>query len=100
MWPIGLAVDLGTPLTALNLQVHTALSASHLPERFGLVTILLLGEAVLVAVQGIAEQEWRRASAATAGLGFAVTFCLWRISFDNVDESAVRRLRLAGQVWL
>ena len=100
LWGLGLLVDFGTPLSAVRLQMRTPIDASHIPERFGLFVIIVLGEAVVSVVQGSAEVAWRLASAGTAALGFAIALSLWWIYFDNLNETAVRRLRVAGQIWL
>jgi len=100
LWFVGFVVEFGTPLTRRDLQTLVPPDPSHLPERFGLFTLVVLGESILAVVEGVAEQEWRLGSATGAGLGFVVAFSLWWVYFDNVGESAVKRLRVAGQIWL
>ncbi len=100
LWAVGLVVDFGTPLSSRRFQMRVTVDASHLPERFGLFTIIVLGEAIVAVVGGIAERSWTVAAAATAALGFGLAFALWWIYFDNIEESVVRRHRFAGQLWL
>lgn len=99
-WALGLIVDFATPLTATKLAVGLPPHAGHLPERFGLFTIIVLGEAVIAVVEGVAEQRWdiSRAIAAVCGLGIA--FSLWGIYFDNVGGAPVRNVRAGGRVSL
>ena len=65
----------------------------HLPERFGLFTIIVLGIAILGVVDGIATHQWTISSMVTAALGLGMTFSLWWLYFDNLDGSEIRALR-------
>jgi low temperature requirement protein LtrA len=65
----------------------------HLPERFGLFTIIVLGIAILGVVDGIATHQWTISSMVTAALGLGITFSLWWLYFDNLDGSEIRALR-------
>ena len=98
-WVVALAIDLGTPLTARALQALMPVSQSHLPERIGLFTIIVLGEGVAAVVKGATEASLRLDSALAGAMGMALAFSLWWIYFANLDERVVRRTRLAGQVW-
>lgn len=72
---LGLIVDFATPL-ARKLQAGLTPHLEHLPERFGLFTIIVLGEAIIAVVDGVAEQKWDVSGAVSAMLGFVVAFCL------------------------
>ncbi len=105
VWVIGLIVDFATPLTARKLQAGLPPHLEHLPERFGLFTIIVLGEAIIAVVDGVSEQQWDVSSAVSAVLGFIVAFSLWWLYFDNIDGSALRSAGSSGrlevfQVWL
>src|SRR5918998_184422 len=53
LWGIGLAVDLGVPaLVGPRFVGRVPLHASHIPERFALFTIIVLGESVLALAPG------------------------------------------------
>lgn len=89
-WGIGLLIDFLTPLTAQRHQARLLPHPEHLPERFGLFTIIVLGEAIIAVVSGVSEMDWSIRSALAATLGFITAFCLWWIYFDNVDGSSLR----------
>ncbi|MEP6924241.1 MAG: low temperature requirement protein A [Pyrinomonadaceae bacterium] len=88
MWAVGLVIDLITPFFTVKQQEKLpALSSSHLPERFGLFTIIVLGEAMAGVVRGIAAAPQLTVRIAlTATLGIAIAFGLWWIYFDFVGR--------------
>jgi low temperature requirement protein LtrA len=89
LWALGLAVDFATPWIGRHTGVlrRFPLDTSHLPERFGLFTIIVLGETLLSVVSGMSKVEWRAASITTAVLGFGVAMCIWWIYFTFVEEA-------------
>lgn len=96
---LALVVDLGTPLTARAAQARMPVSHSHLPERIGLFTIIVLGEGIVAVARGAGEAQVGWAAFAAGALGLVIAFALWWIYFENLDERVVRRTRIAGQVW-
>ena len=101
MWAAGLAVELATPLLSSRAIARTPFDVSHIPERFGLFTIIVLGESVVLVATGVGEASWRPASVLTAAVGFAVAASLWWIYFDFTETSAIRERRpWAGQVYV
>ena len=100
IWAAAFAIDLGTPWTALSHSIETPPDAAHLPERFGLFTLILLGEAVVAVMQGMASQEdWPAAAAVSAFLGMAVVFLMWAWYFDGIDATAERPVRSRRDAW-
>ncbi len=94
LWIIGLAVDVGVPLLfAKQFSMQFAPHARHLPERFGLFTMIVLGIAILGVVNGIATHQWTVTSMVTTALGLGITFSLWWLYFDNLDGSEIKALR-------
>lgn len=98
LWALGLIVDFATPLTASKLQIGLPPHAEHLPERFGLFTIIVLGEAIVAVVDGISEQQWNVQSVISAVLGLSIAFSLWWIYFDNIGGVPIRNARIGGKV--
>jgi low temperature requirement protein LtrA len=99
LWIAALAVELGTPLFAWRLIPRAPIDPRHLPERFGLLIMIVLGESVLAVVLGVANVSWTLGSALTATGGFAIAAALWWIYFDFLDEASVRRGLLGGLVF-
>ena len=105
IWGIAFAIDLGTPWLAVPHSVKVPPDAAHLPERFGLFTLILLGESVVAVMQGMESQEdWTPAAATSAFLGMSISFLIWWWYFDGAlgaSEQPVRTKRDAVRfhVW-
>jgi len=103
LWGIALLVDYATiPLSPIRpLKTYIPFDNSHLPERFGLFTIIVLGESVLGVVVGVAEHEWQLRSAAAAVCGFAVVLLLWWVYFSRIEHVHLERdPGFTGQIWV
>jgi len=105
IWALALAIDLGTPWIAVAHSVNVPPDAAHLPERFGLFTLILLGESVIAVMQGMkSQEEWSVAAASSAFLGMAIAFALWWWYFDGATATSEQHIRshadaVRFQVW-
>lgn len=99
LWGLGFVIDFGTPLTAGSLHAAIPPHTTHLPERFGLFTIIVLGEAIVSVVTGITVQQWTVHSFVTAMFCTIIAFSLWWIYFDNHNTAAIRQAREMGRIW-
>ena len=98
-WAAALAIDLGTPLLTARLIARVPPHAAHLPERFGLFTIILLGESLVAIIKGMESHEgWSVGAGVSAFLGMAVTFVVWWWYFDGAAAAAERSVRSRYQV--
>src|SRR5262245_38103206 len=94
LWTLALAIDLGTPWSAVRHSVSVPPDAAHLPERFGLFTLILLGESVIAVMQGIEHQEtWSVPAATTAFLAMTVAFVVWWCYFDIAKATSAQPVR-------
>jgi low temperature requirement protein LtrA len=89
LWGVGLAIEYAMPVLAQRIHTRLPVDPSHVPERFALFTIIVLGESVVAVALGTADQHWRVASAMTAVLGFAAVACLWWVYFDRGIEGGL-----------
>lgn len=98
MWGLGLLIEFATPPLAQVFALGKGpVQASHLSERFGLFTIVVLGESIVVTGVGVRDSEWAPSSVVVAFLGFCVVGCLWWLYFDRViDESEIERAFMSG----
>ncbi|MBD1911384.1 MULTISPECIES: low temperature requirement protein A [unclassified Leptolyngbya] len=97
-WVVGMAIDIATPLTGTRYQANLLPHLEHLPERFGLFVIIVLGEAIVAVTNGVSEQHWELLSVLTAIFGFSIAFSLWWIYFENVGGQALRDASRSGQL--
>jgi low temperature requirement protein LtrA len=98
LWGIALAIDLATPFVMRKAQAASPLDVSHLPERFGLFTILVLGEAIVAVTIGLGHVDWQWSTTIAGIAGLSIATGLWWIHFDNVDGRVVRR-KGGGKAW-
>ncbi len=105
LWSLGLFIDFTTPLFAPKLLLKIPLHSSHLPERFGLFTMIVLGEAVVAVVNGTSEHSWDVFTVISAVFGLSIAFSLWWVYFDNLGGTPIQRARTEGRttifnIWL
>jgi low temperature requirement protein LtrA len=93
LWGAGFAAELATPFVTWGLLARglSALHVQHIEERFGLFTIIVLGEAVLAVVTGIRAADFDLAASATAAATLAIAVSIWWIYFDLADTSVIHR---------
>ncbi|MBW4688029.1 MAG: low temperature requirement protein A [Komarekiella atlantica HA4396-MV6] len=98
LWTLGVIIDFATPLTARKFQIGLLPHASHLPERFGLFTMIVLGEAIIAVVKGVSEQKWDFLTVISAVFGLIIAFSLWWVYFDNLGGTPIQIARENGRV--
>ena len=99
LWGVALVIELSAPWVGRRQIVKAPVHTSHLVERFGLFTLIVLGESVVRVAQGAADvDDWTTATLAAAGGGFLLVAGLWWLYFDRLDEGTVRSV-LRGLVW-
>lgn len=93
LWALALLIELGTPLTSGGkLHVDFPPDVRHLPERYGLFTLLVLGQAVTGVVTGLSSSTFFPNTILAAVLGGVIIIGLWWAYFDRLDDDAVRKL--------
>ena len=94
LWALALTIDLGTPLASTRHLIEVPHDAAHLPERYGLFSIILLGESMVAVMTGMSHQEyWSPVAASSAVLGITLVFTIWWWYFDGVEAVAERFVR-------
>ncbi len=101
LWIVALFIDVATPILTLEHQrKQPSYSSTKLPERFGLLVILVLGEIVIGTVNGLAGQDhltWTIGF--TAVIGMLLAFSLWWIYFDFVARRAAKPSVWWTMIW-
>ena len=94
VWALGVAVALATPYFNLRLARIIPIDQSHIPERLGLFTIIVLGEAVIAVANGAAGVPWSPLHIAVGAFGFAMAACIWWITFEFVEDDLIKDFAL------
>jgi len=92
LWTVGMLVDLSAPWWTLgHRKPLPPLCSSKTLERFGLFTIIVLGEAIVAVIRGVSHsQDMDVGTAVVAVLGMALAFSMWWVYFDFVARRAPR----------
>ena len=100
IWALAMGVLMTGPVIAVRSFEGVAFNHDHITERYGLFTIIVLGESIIVAATGIAELGRDPTTLMTAAAGFVLAASIWWIYFDFVKSSALsRETLLSSFVW-
>lgn len=94
IWGAALILELAIPFFSRRQSRAIPIDFSHIPERLGLFTIIVLGEAVIATATGASTVEWNSTTIAAASLGFAMAACIWWMNFEFVEDSPIKTLDL------
>jgi low temperature requirement protein LtrA len=105
LWGLAMVVDFSAPLTAGELHARFPPHLMHLPERFGLFTIIVIGEAVVSVVMGVGKHGLDLVSGMVGIMGLLMAYSLWWGYFEGAKGASTLRLLSAGhvptyQLWL
>ncbi len=93
-WACALLIDFATPWVAALHSKHVPADAAHFPERFGLFTLILLGEAVAAVMHGIEHQPHWNPAAVIAAFSSLITLCgFWWGYFEIARGAEERQIR-------
>jgi low temperature requirement protein LtrA len=93
-WTGALLIDIGNSWPASRSTTASPPGATHFPERFGLLTIILLGEFVASVMRGIESQMgWSFLAASAAVLSLGLGFAIWSCYSDGAMGWETRHVR-------
>ena len=98
-WGVAMAAELALPLLAGRRLADGPSDAEHLRERFGLFTIIVIGETVLGFTNGLAKAHTAPAAALTGAAAFALAAGLWwsYFSASSTRPGAHEQLAAGGR---
>ena len=100
VWAIAMVVLLVGPIVAVRSYAGQPFDTNHIPERYGLFTIIVLGEGVVAVAAALSEVDLNTAATTAAVLGFAIAAAVWWTYFETVTSAALSRERLgAAFLW-
>lgn len=76
LWGAAVAIDSASPVIATWRTDRLPLHMEHLPERFGQLVILVLGEAVGGTATGVLDTRWAAPAIAVGIAGFVIAAAL------------------------
>ncbi len=104
LWTVGVLVVLAAPMSRVSraLQERYPLDMEHLSERYGLLTIIVLGESFVKVLSFLSGSELATQLdyVLKGSLGLLLTCTVWWIYFDDVAGSHLKKHRGAFPVWL
>jgi low temperature requirement protein LtrA len=89
VWGVAVLVEVVTPLVAERRVGTLPLHLTHIGERFGLFTIIVLGESVVSVTAGIAEVDFDLANSVIAVGAFVVAAALAWVYFDRLGTELI-----------
>jgi low temperature requirement protein LtrA len=89
MWALALFFEHVAPIRAWRMLRGVPVHPRHIPERFGLFIIIVLGEGVIGVVLGTAQASWTVLSGTVAFAGFLTGAAIWWLYFDFLDAASV-----------
>jgi low temperature requirement protein LtrA len=93
MWVAAFLIDVATPFFVARHTHAVPPHPEHLPERFGLFTIILLGESVAAAIHGLDHAEPPQAESIVVVFSASLlAFHFWIGYFERARGVAERRL--------
>jgi low temperature requirement protein LtrA len=96
LWAAAVLLEALVPLVATRSSSNVPLHVEHLPERFALFVILVLGESVAGVAHGLYDASWAPSAIPVAVLSFVLAAALWWSYFDLAGARAKRLLNEVG----
>jgi low temperature requirement protein LtrA len=91
-WALAVTGEAAAPILATARSAGLPLHLEHLPERFGLLIILVLGESVAAVAVGVHDTHWDPTTVTAAILAFVVAASLWWTYFDLTGAATTHTL--------
>ncbi len=93
----GLGIEIITPLLSRKILKTIPVKSHHLPERYGLLTIILLGESVIMIATKLNEVQWTTSTISAAISGFFIISSLWWVYFNLMERYVTGKELETGQ---
>jgi inward rectifier potassium channel len=102
VWAVASLAVLAAPLSKHSraLAERYPLDFEHLSERYGLLTIIVLGESFVKVLSSLTADGAGVSLWLESGVALLITVSIWWIYFDDIADSHIRRGRAHWIVWL
>ena len=101
LWALGVALLLGAPLSRHSRDVieRYPTDFEHLAERYGLLTIIVLGESFVEVLAYLVSDAATTEQMVHGMFNIFMTCAVWWLYFDDIAGSELKRKRGAGPIW-
>ncbi len=93
----GITIEILVPFFSRSVLKAVPVNSHHMPERFGLLTIILFGESVVAIAAKLSDQTWSALTPFAAVNGFVVMCAAAWLYFDTHEELVVGKDLGTGQ---
>jgi low temperature requirement protein LtrA len=100
LWILGMAADFAVPLTSRRLNALLPPDVPHMAERYGLFTIIVMGEAFVKVVSSAPAAPLTVQQLLLGALGLVIAGSVWWLYFDDVAGSPVKPAGRSPYVWI
>lgn len=94
---VGIGIEIVSPILLRSRLEAFPVNKYHMPERFGLLTIIILGESVVALGARMSDAAWMALTFPISVLGFVVLATAWWLYFALTDERIVGKELGHGQ---
>ncbi|CEP16527.1 hypothetical protein [Parasitella parasitica] len=98
LWYVSIGMEIIVHMV-LQGNSRVSLAASHLGERFGLFTLIILGENCMGFIKMVAESNFTSSVIACNVFGVTIIFCYFFMYFDDFSGELMNQTKLS-QLWM
>ncbi len=102
LWTVGVLIELGTPFTPHmeKWQMKYVPHLEHMVERYGIFSIIVLGESFLKIIDSQAGQVLSLEQVLTGALIFLIASSIWWLYFDDISSSEINAGSTPLYIWI
>jgi low temperature requirement protein LtrA len=98
LWGLAILIDFLTPFTAGEIHIIFPPHPTHLPERFGLFTIIVIGEAIVSVVLAISNVGLNLFTGLIGLMALIISFSIWWGYFEEAGGAEARVQERGDQI--
>ena len=102
LWLLALTVEIGNVFLPQTHRLTWLLPPDphHMIERYGIFTIIVLGESFIKTITAGSGMPFNAASAIFSFFGIGVVVGLWWLYFDDTENAEIKPDRVSTYVWI
>lgn len=100
LWGFALFIELTIPMLAYLTIKNVPAHVSHMDERFGLFTLIMLGDTIVAVAVGIEKVHWVMSGVINCVVGFFCAIAMWKLYFDDAEDKLIHRALRGSKIEL